>query len=61
MLEAGGISRSHYANRYQRLPSWWGRFDVCQGFWAEIGPIIIYFGRHLSDPRHGLWVVFLTE
>ena len=61
MLEAGEIARAHYANRYQRLPSWWGNFEVCQGFWSELGPILTYFGSHLNDPRHGLWVVFLTE
>ena len=61
MVEAGEIARSHYINRYQQLPSWWGQFEVCQGFWAELGPILTYFGSHLNDPRHGLWVVFLTE
>ena len=61
MLEAGEVAQSHYANRYQRLPSWWGNFEVCQGFWSELGPILTYVGSHLSDPRHGPWVVFLTE
>ncbi|CDF32986.1 unnamed protein product [Chondrus crispus] len=61
MLEAREIARDHYTNRYQKIPSWWGQFEVCQGFWAELGPVLAYYGRYLSDPRHGLWVVFLTE
>ena len=23
--------------------------------------MLTYYGRYLGDPRHGLWVVFLTE
>ena len=61
MLEARDIARDHYTNRYQKIPSWWGQFEVCQGFWAELGPVLTYYGRYLSNPRHGLWVVFLTE
>ena len=61
MVGAGEIARSHYTNRYQQRPSWWGQFEVCQGFWAELGPILTYFGSHLNDPRHELWVVFLKE
>ena len=61
MLEAREIARDHYTNRYQKIPSWWGQFEVCQGFWAEPGPVLTYYGRYLCNPRHGLWVVFLTE
>ena len=61
MLEALEIARDHYINRYQKIPSWWGQFEVCQGFWAELGPVLTYYGRYLCDPRHGLGVVFLTE
>ena len=61
VVEAGKFSRSHYANRYQQIPWWWGQFQVCQGVWADLGPILTYFGNHLNEPRHGLWVVFLAE
>ena len=44
MIEVREISRQHYMNRYQRTPSWWSQFEVCQGFWAELGPILTYYG-----------------
>ena len=28
MLEAREIARDHYTNRYQKIPSWWGQFEV---------------------------------
>ncbi|CDF36187.1 unnamed protein product [Chondrus crispus] len=61
MVEAREIARVHYANRYQPIPLWWGRYEVCQGFWSEFGPVFTYFGSYLQNRRHGLWVVFLTE
>ena len=30
-------------------------------FWAELGPVLTYYGSYLHDPHHGLWTVFLTE
>ena len=46
-----GISASPYG----------GASEVSQGYWAEFGPNLTYYGSHLRDPQHGLWVVFLTE
>ena len=34
---------------------------MCQGFCVELYHVLTYFGSHLTDPRHGLWVDFLTE
>ena len=61
MLEAREIARYHYTNRYQKLPSLCRQFEVCQAFWAELGLVLTYYGSYRCDPRHGLWVVFLTE
>ena len=61
MPEAPEISCQHYVNRYQRKPSWWSQYEVCQGFCAKLGPILTYYGSYLHDFHHGLWTVFLTD
>lgn len=60
--EAEFIKNTQLPHRYIRLPTWWSRWEVPQGCWADLGPTPAYLGtRIIQDPSSGWWSVVLTE
>ena len=61
-VEVDCMARSALDGRYVRIPHWWVDWEMPQGFWAELPPVLAYAGSVLlHNPDSGWWVVHRTQ
>lgn len=62
-VEIDRIKAEHISRLYVTPHPEWPRFEVCDGFAAELPPVLSYHGHHLIHDRERshFWRVFFTE
>lgn len=61
-IEANCLLPAALEGRYVPVPPWWQDWEMPQGFWAELPPVLAYVGSEvLRNPNSGWWVIHRTQ